>query len=161
MVAFRAHGCTICCHLDFRGGPICMRRWSRGWHVCVSHALCVASRSTCVLLDGRRLSKSVCCRLWAHEALRIFHDRLVNDDDRRWFGNYLKAAVEEHLHLQFDEVFAAPNSAAGAEKLDVLSATRSLLYCNFLTQVRLECSGDVSCAAMNHRACIQPTAHVC
>ncbi|KAA6419936.1 MAG: dynein heavy chain axonemal [Trebouxia sp. A1-2] len=73
-------------------------------------------------------------RLWAHEALRIFHDRLVNDDDRRWFGNYLKAAVQEHLHLNFDEVFAKPDSSAGAGQLDVLSATRSLLYCNFLTQ---------------------------
>lgn len=74
-------------------------------------------------------------RLWAHEALRIFHDRLVNDDDRRWFGNYLKAAVQEHLHLSFDEVFATPGSTADAGQLDVLSATRSLLYCNFLTQV--------------------------
>ncbi|KAL0050690.1 hypothetical protein WJX82_005287 [Trebouxia sp. C0006] len=70
-------------------------------------------------------------RLWAHEALRIFHDRLVNDDDRRWFGNYLKAAVQEHLRLNFDEVFATPASSAGAGHLDVLSATRSLLYCNF------------------------------
>lgn len=75
--------------------------------------------------------------MWAHEALRIFHDRLVNDDDRRWFGNYLKAAVQEHLHLSFDEVFATPGSSAGTGQLDVLSATRSLLYCNFLTQVQL------------------------
>ena len=81
------------------------------------------------------LQQSLCCRLWAHEALRIFHDRLVNDDDRRWFGNYLKAAVQEHLHLRFDEVFAPSNGSAGGKPLEVLSATRSLLYCNFLTQV--------------------------
>ena len=87
------------------------------------------------LLGGRRHDCISCRRLWAHEALRIFHDRLVNDDDRRWFGNYLKAAVQEHLHLKFDEVFATPASSAGAGQLDVLSATRSLLYCNFLTQV--------------------------
>ena len=87
------------------------------------------------LLGGQRHNKVSCRRLWAHEALRIFHDRLVNDDDRRWFGNYLKAAVQEHLHLNFDEVFATSDSSAGAGRLDVLSATRSLLYCNFLTQV--------------------------
>lgn len=78
---------------------------------------------------------SFCRRLWAHEALRIFHDRLVNDEDRRWFGNYLKAAVQEHLHLRFDEVFAPSNASAGGGPLEVLSATRSLLYCNFLTKV--------------------------
>jgi len=87
------------------------------------------------LLGGHRHKNVSCRRLWAHEALRIFHDRLVSDDDRRWFGNYLKAAVQEHLHLNFDEVFATPASSAGAGHLDVLSATRSLLYCNFLTQV--------------------------
>ena len=32
-------------------------------------------------------------RLWAHETLRVFHDRLVSDGDRSWFQNLLKASA--------------------------------------------------------------------
>ena len=29
-------------------------------------------------------------RLWYHENLRVFQDRLVNDEDRDWFSNLLQ-----------------------------------------------------------------------
>jgi hypothetical protein len=32
-------------------------------------------------------------RLWAHEVLRVFHDRLVSDEDRSWFQNLLKVGL--------------------------------------------------------------------
>ena len=32
-------------------------------------------------------------RLWAHESLRVFHDRLVSDEDRAWFQGQLKVCV--------------------------------------------------------------------
>ena len=40
------------------------------------------------LEDTRKLT-----RLWAHETLRVFHDRLVSDDDRSWFQNLLKVGM--------------------------------------------------------------------
>lgn len=30
-------------------------------------------------------------RLWAHEALRLFHDRLVNDEERKWTNENVDA----------------------------------------------------------------------
>lgn len=38
--------------------------------------------------DTRKLT-----RLWAHETLRVFHDRLVSNDDRTWFQNLMKEMV--------------------------------------------------------------------
>ena len=44
-------------------------------------------------------------RLWAHESLRVFHDRLVDDADRMWFFDFVKKMVSKHCGLQFDKVF--------------------------------------------------------
>ena len=46
-------------------------------------------------------------RLWSHETLRVFHDRLVNDEDRMWFFSFLKQMVDRHTGQKFDKVFAA------------------------------------------------------
>lgn len=32
-------------------------------------------------------------RLWTHESLRVFGDRLVDESDREWFLEHLKAMV--------------------------------------------------------------------
>jgi len=46
------------------------------------------------------------CRIWAHENLRVFRDRLVNDDDRAWFDGVLKGLVPEVLgnDVSWDDV---------------------------------------------------------
>ena len=53
-------------------------------------------------------------RLWAHESQRIFHDRLVSDEDRLWFCTYLKDMVNKHVGLKFEDVFRAPGADKGA-----------------------------------------------
>jgi dynein heavy chain, axonemal len=56
--------------------------------------------------DGRQLA-----RLWAHESMRVFHDRLVSDEDRAWFCALLKDAVGKHMGLKFENVFEPPESS--------------------------------------------------
>ncbi|KAK9829119.1 hypothetical protein WJX72_004004 [[Myrmecia] bisecta] len=70
-------------------------------------------------------------RLWAHETLRVFHDRLVSDEDRMWFCQYLKQMVEQHMKMDFSDAFATEGSAAGKDA--EVTSLRSLLYCNFMT----------------------------
>ncbi|RYY35898.1 hypothetical protein EON62_02155, partial [archaeon] len=36
-------------------------------------------------------------RLWLHEATRVFHDRLVSDDDRAWLLGQLKLLTRKHF----------------------------------------------------------------
>jgi len=44
-------------------------------------------------------------RLWAHEATRVFGDRLINDDDRMWMMNACKEATRAPFGATFDILF--------------------------------------------------------
>jgi dynein heavy chain len=44
-------------------------------------------------------------RLWAHEVMRVFHDRLVSEEDRGIFGRLLASTVEKQLGVSFAGAF--------------------------------------------------------
>jgi dynein heavy chain len=44
-------------------------------------------------------------RLWLHEVLRVFSDRLVNEEDRLNFLNIARNSVGRTWQLNFDKVF--------------------------------------------------------
>ncbi|KXS11241.1 hypothetical protein M427DRAFT_505508 [Gonapodya prolifera JEL478] len=46
-------------------------------------------------------------RLWVHEAYRVFYDRLIDDKDREWFFNEIRAIVPRYFQCNFDETFKA------------------------------------------------------
>lgn len=43
-------------------------------------------------------------RLWVHEILRVFYDRLIDIEDRTWLFHTLKLTVKEHFKETFDYV---------------------------------------------------------
>ena len=57
-------------------------------------------------------------RLWAHEALRLFHDRLVLDSERQWTIDNIDETALKHFH-SIDR-----NVALG----------RPILYSNWMTK---------------------------
>jgi len=46
-------------------------------------------------------------RLWTHETTRIYHDRLINDEDREWFYQTMTELINIHFRLRWekDEIF--------------------------------------------------------
>lgn len=58
---------------------------------------------------GETVGKKTLVRLWCHECLRVFHDRLVNDEDRIWFLTCLSQRVERDLTLSLDYLFGVTN----------------------------------------------------
>jgi dynein heavy chain len=43
-------------------------------------------------------------RLWAHEGMRVFHDRLIDENDRTWFKKSVAAKCKQHFNLEWDKV---------------------------------------------------------
>lgn len=106
----------------------------------------------CVMLQGMQSigvplqdSRSL-VRLWAHEALRVFHDRLVDDEDRDWFCGLLADMLPKHLRLQFSDVCQVhPGGATAkvaedgveeakekARRAAAAAALRGVLFADFL-----------------------------
>jgi dynein heavy chain len=81
-------------------------------------------------------------RLWAHEALRVFHDRLVDNTDRDWFCGMLAGMLPKHLGMQFADVFQVDDAAAlaadaagveaeQARRAAAAAALRGVLFADF------------------------------
>ncbi len=81
-----------------------MTRWVRG--------ICEAIRPL------ESLSVEGLVRVWAHEALRLFHDRLVADDERRWTNEHVDQVALKHF--------------PGINQEEAL--VRPILYSNWMTK---------------------------
>lgn len=51
------------------------------------------------------LDLSAMKRLWVHEVLRVYYDRLVDDNDRTWIVSMLRNVLKEELHVNIDRLF--------------------------------------------------------
>lgn len=47
-------------------------------------------------------NKKVFIRIWVHEVMRVFYDRLVDEGDRTWFFNTLKKTTKDHMRDTFE-----------------------------------------------------------
>ncbi|XP_078517697.1 dynein axonemal heavy chain 12 [Lissotriton helveticus] len=60
----------------------------------------------CLLIKKESIeNKRIFVRLFVHEVLRVFYDRLVDDRDRAWLFNLLKDVVKDTFKESFEGVF--------------------------------------------------------
>lgn len=67
-------------------------------------------------------------RLWVHEVLRVFYDRLVDDKDRHWLINQVKLTTSGHLDEKFDSLMSGLLAADGGAQGGEASAERELTH---------------------------------
>ncbi|XP_021921863.1 dynein heavy chain 7, axonemal isoform X5 [Zootermopsis nevadensis] len=67
-------------------------------------------------------------RLWVHEILRVYYDKLVGDSDRSWLFDQLNIVIKNRLEEDMNEMFLqlrTDNEKVGEENM------RKLIYCDF------------------------------
>lgn len=53
-------------------------------------------------------------RLWVHEVLRVFYDRLVCDEDRLWTGRLLEGLTDTHFKERLGRLLGVSSSSDGS-----------------------------------------------
>lgn len=73
-------------------------------------------------------------KLWVHEVLRVYYDRLVDDDDRTWlFGELhtiMEDILEENLDQLLDMYMGKETTVAGENEF------RRLIFCDFAKEAK-------------------------
>ena len=67
-------------------------------------------------------------RLWTHETLRVFHDRLIDDPDRVWFGKLLCELLGKHFSEKSTKILGTD----GSKEEDLIVGMRGVLFGDFL-----------------------------
>ena len=67
----------------------------------VSKVIC----GMCLATKKEVANSEVATRLWAHETVRVFGDRLINNDDRMWMMEAIKDSIRAPFGGNFDQMF--------------------------------------------------------
>ena len=86
----------------------------------------------CLIDKDHLQATDVVIRLWTHETLRVFGDRLINDDDRMWMLNTLKDTVKKVYGVSFDNVFGHLDTDKNG-KIEKLDEIRGLMFGDILS----------------------------
>ena len=88
----------------------------------------------CLMRKSEMESKRLFLRLWVHETLRVFYDRLIDDKDRKWLVDAIRNCIKEIFKESFDACFEhlLNNGQGGGNGRVSEEDLRSLMFGDFM-----------------------------
>jgi dynein heavy chain len=71
-------------------------------------------------------------RLWAHEVLRVFYDRLIDEPDRLRVGRLLEELTEKHFKQQLGRLLGLAGAGGAVSDEELLGGLRGLIFGDFM-----------------------------
>ncbi|XP_021341821.1 dynein heavy chain 12, axonemal-like isoform X1 [Mizuhopecten yessoensis] len=86
----------------------------------------------CLIRKAQVENKKLLSRLWVHEVMRVFYDRLTDDSDRDWLFKSVKKATKEHFKEDFDSLFEHLAGGGTGQGMVIEEDLRSLMFGDYL-----------------------------
>ncbi|XP_052285538.1 dynein axonemal heavy chain 12-like isoform X2 [Dreissena polymorpha] len=83
----------------------------------------------CLIKKAQVENKRVMARLWVHEVMRVFYDRLTDDNDRKWLFEAVKKTTKDFFKDSFESLFENLVPDGGKVKEEDL---RSLMFGDYM-----------------------------
>ena len=83
-------------------------------------------QGVCMCKQHEGFSSESFIRLWVHETLRVFSDRLIDVTDQEWFFTCLKDLTSVHYNKKLDELFM--HLYKGDQTQATVEVSRNLLF---------------------------------
>jgi dynein heavy chain len=87
-------------------------------------------QGVCLCRPYEGFTKDTFIRLWVHESLRVFSDRLIDEADQEWFFKNTNELVSIHFKRKLDELFMPLYK--GDQTQATVEVSRNLLFAKFL-----------------------------
>ena len=103
-----------------------LSRWVRAISEGLSPIARHASNNNTTTITSSSDAATMLVRLWLHEGLRLFSDRLSSDHDRKWVANTIDSVAQKYFFSISSSSAATTTTAASSDKSSLLSFSSSI-----------------------------------
>lgn len=94
-----------------------------------------------LVAESKQIEDEIVPRLWYHEALRVYHDRLVTDEDSQWLLSTLNETLSKYFNISIESPILFCDFLGSYQEVTDTIFVQTIVK-NFLTEYNNSTSHD-------------------